>query len=276
MIRWWVMLHALDRSIPLRACIWPLICSVAVNNVFPLRAGDVLRVVGFRHALGAPGMRVLGTLILERLLDVGTLLVILAVTLVALPAGAVPKTLSWIAVGLTVALLVLLIGVFFGASLFAPSRLSGEQLAPDPPAGYWSHSDRLGRGTHRSFGTIAVARTCRNSYVAVVARLGFGRGDVCLRVDGFAQRRSFDRLLVRPRDWNACYDAPKHAGLSRNIRFFRHAGLSLVRCIAGQRRGVRPQRTRDIVGPHYCGGTWLSCSPWNGRPLSNRWPKTFA
>ena len=129
-IRWWVMLHALDGSIPLRACIWPLICSVAVNNVFPLRAGDVLRVVGFRHALGAPGMRVLGTLILERLLDVGTLLVILAVTLVALPAAAVPKTLSWIAVGLTVGLLVLLIGVFFGASLLRRLALAVSNWRP--------------------------------------------------------------------------------------------------------------------------------------------------
>jgi glycosyltransferase 2 family protein len=116
-IRWWIMLHALDGKIQMRACVWPLICGIAVNNVLPLRAGDVLRVMGFRHLLAAPAGRVLGTLILERLLDVATLLVILAAALAALPAEIVPRALTWMAGGSAALLLVMVFGVLFGSGL---------------------------------------------------------------------------------------------------------------------------------------------------------------
>jgi glycosyltransferase 2 family protein len=73
-IRWWLMLRALDRRVSLAACIWPFLVSISVNNLLPFRAGDALRVAGFRKQLDAPAMRVLGTLVIERLLDLMTLL----------------------------------------------------------------------------------------------------------------------------------------------------------------------------------------------------------
>ena len=38
-IRWWWMLRALEPSLPLTACVWPFLTSIAVNNVTPFRVG---------------------------------------------------------------------------------------------------------------------------------------------------------------------------------------------------------------------------------------------
>lgn len=83
-VRWWLMLREHDQSIRLRQCAWPLLLSVAVNNVAPLRAGDALRVAAFRKQLGAPGGYVLGTVITERVLDVTTLLLFLLLGIASL------------------------------------------------------------------------------------------------------------------------------------------------------------------------------------------------
>lgn len=48
-VRWWRMLHVMEPGLPLVACVRPFLASVAFNNVLPLRAGDALRVFGFRR-----------------------------------------------------------------------------------------------------------------------------------------------------------------------------------------------------------------------------------
>ena len=73
-VRWWWMLRVLEPTLSFRACIWPFLTSIAANNVLPFRAGDVLRVFGFRRQLRSPSLRVLGTLVIERLLDLIVLL----------------------------------------------------------------------------------------------------------------------------------------------------------------------------------------------------------
>lgn len=75
--RWWWMLRAAEPELPLASCVRPFLGSLALNNTVPLRAGDVVRAVGFRRALGAPVAHVAGTLVLERLLDLLVLLAIL-------------------------------------------------------------------------------------------------------------------------------------------------------------------------------------------------------
>lgn len=72
-VRWWLMLRSRVPNIPLRTCVWPIVVSVAVNNVVPLRIGDAFRVIGFRDQLKAPAVHLLGTLIIERLLDMTVL-----------------------------------------------------------------------------------------------------------------------------------------------------------------------------------------------------------
>lgn len=99
-VRWWLMLRALEPGLPLSACVWPFLTSVAVNNTLPFRAGDALRVFGFRRQLRSPSMRVLGTLVVERLLDLLALLTFFFLGLRGLPAGVFPAMLMTVAAGL--------------------------------------------------------------------------------------------------------------------------------------------------------------------------------
>ena len=90
-LRWWLMLHVFEPSLPFRSCIWPFLTSIAVNNVMPFRAGDALRVIGFRNQLRSPVGRVLGTLVIERLLDMVVLLGFFFLGLLRIPSGAFPE-----------------------------------------------------------------------------------------------------------------------------------------------------------------------------------------
>jgi len=90
--RWWLLLREGDRQLKLAACVWPLLASVALNNVIPFRAGDGARIVGFRKALAAPPARVLATLVAERVLDLTVLLGMFFVGLGGVRAGAIPET----------------------------------------------------------------------------------------------------------------------------------------------------------------------------------------
>ena len=90
-VRWWWMLRVLEPSLPLGACVWPLLASIASNNVLPFRAGDAFRVLGFRRQLQSPAARVLGTLVIERVLDLGVLVGFLFLGLLGLPDGSYPR-----------------------------------------------------------------------------------------------------------------------------------------------------------------------------------------
>lgn len=85
--RWWLMLRPAEPSLPWRAAAAPFLISIAVNNVAPLRAGDVLRLFAFRDRPALGTGRVLGTVIVERLLDLAALLTIFFVLLPQVPAG---------------------------------------------------------------------------------------------------------------------------------------------------------------------------------------------
>ncbi len=89
-IRWWWMLRALEPDLPLSSCVRPFLVSLAVNNTVPLRAGDLVRAFGFRDDLRSPPMRVLGTLVIERILDLFVLLALFFAGLLGVAAGAFP------------------------------------------------------------------------------------------------------------------------------------------------------------------------------------------
>ena len=91
-VRWWCLLRVLEPNLPFGACIWPFLASIAVNNVLPLRAGDVLRAVGFRRQLRSPAVRVAGTLVIERAMDLVVLSGIFFLGLLALPDPHVGRT----------------------------------------------------------------------------------------------------------------------------------------------------------------------------------------
>lgn len=117
-VRWWSMLRVLDPAIALRACGWPFLVSIAVNNILPFRAGDALRVVGFRSQLRAPAMRVFGTLLVERLLDLTTLLALFFAGLLSVRAGSLPDAFVRVAAVMAGAAVCALI-----ALLILPGRL---------------------------------------------------------------------------------------------------------------------------------------------------------
>ena len=93
-VRWWWMLRTLVPGLRLSRCIGPFLAGMAINNVAPLRAGDALRVVGFRDQLGAPPMRVFGTVVVERILDIAVLLGVAAVAMAGLPRDVLPPALA--------------------------------------------------------------------------------------------------------------------------------------------------------------------------------------
>ena len=81
MVRWLIMLRSLGAAIGLKEVAPPFLGGVAFNNVLPFRAGDVIRVLAFQRFTGVPPSGQLGSLALERLMDVLVLTIILFATL---------------------------------------------------------------------------------------------------------------------------------------------------------------------------------------------------
>lgn len=75
----------------LRTCFRVLITSLAANNILPLRIGDVMRIFTYAPDLNASPSIILSTVILEKLLDIFTLVLLLVVT-VHTGKGLPPKT----------------------------------------------------------------------------------------------------------------------------------------------------------------------------------------
>ena len=117
-VRWWWMLRALEPELPLRSCTRPFLLSLAINNTVPLRAGDVVRAFGFRTALRSPPLRVVGTLVVERILDLFVLLALFFAGLLGVAAGAVPP--AFVSTGVLLGM-ACLGGIL--VLVFAPERL---------------------------------------------------------------------------------------------------------------------------------------------------------
>lgn len=86
-VRWWWLLRPTAPGLPLAACVGPFLAGMAGNNLLPFRAGDALRVTGYRRQLRSPLMRVAGTLVIERALDVAVLAGVFFFCLLGVPEG---------------------------------------------------------------------------------------------------------------------------------------------------------------------------------------------
>jgi len=155
-VRWWTMLRALEPAVPLRACARPFLLSLAINNTMPLRAGDVVRAVGFREALRSPVMRVVGTLVIERVLDLFVLVALFFIGLLAVPAGTIPPAFVTTAALLGgAALMGLLVLVFAPTVLRAlADRVTSSRLLAERA---WT--PRLREAAHRLVDTFALVRS---------------------------------------------------------------------------------------------------------------------
>ena len=87
--RWWFMLRR-SGAPGYGVCARVLLTSLAANNVLPFRIGDFLRVFSYAGDLGASSSTILSTVILERLLDVFTLLAFLVALLLGAPHALPP------------------------------------------------------------------------------------------------------------------------------------------------------------------------------------------
>ena len=87
--RWWLMMRSAGSK--LKTCFRVLITSLAANNILPLRIGDVMRIFTYAPDLNASPSVILSTVILEKLLDIFTLVLLLVVT-VHTGKGLPPKT----------------------------------------------------------------------------------------------------------------------------------------------------------------------------------------
>lgn len=128
--RWAVMLRATGASAGVALCAAPFLGSIALNNVLPLRAGDIVRAVIFPSAIGVPRTAAIGSIVMERLVDLLTLLVCLAIGAVALKAHPLPDWLRDGAVLLASAgIATLFLIFFFSGSLSRRLRAIGESRA---------------------------------------------------------------------------------------------------------------------------------------------------
>ena len=79
--RWRLMLTLENPGLKWRSCAGPLMACVAANNIFPFRAGDLLRAFGFNKRLGISTGISISTLFVERLLDLLMIVIIFGIVL---------------------------------------------------------------------------------------------------------------------------------------------------------------------------------------------------
>ncbi len=87
-----LLFAATGRRVPLARCIAPFVASFGMSDLLPLRAGDGLRVVWFCRRFGLPAGSVLGAMLVERVFDLMTLLLLGAIAL-SLVGASVPGPL---------------------------------------------------------------------------------------------------------------------------------------------------------------------------------------
>ncbi len=104
-LRWALLLRQFNPDIRTAQAAGPFLASFALNNVMPLRAGDIARAFAFSRQLGADSSQVTATLVIERVLDLGALLLLLAVGLSVVPAGTELGRAGYAAIALVFLLL---------------------------------------------------------------------------------------------------------------------------------------------------------------------------
>lgn len=128
-LRWARILNATGLQVSFRQCAAPFLGSIALNNVLPLRLGDVVRALVFPASIGVPRAVSASSLVMERLTDLTTLLAWLAISLYA---GQYVDAPRWVKDS---ALLLAIVGTGALAAIFLLSgnisrRLAGASRAP--------------------------------------------------------------------------------------------------------------------------------------------------
>lgn len=131
--RWSIMLSATKVSATWRNCAAPFLGSIALNNVLPLRLGDVVRAFVFPTAMGISKTTATSSLLMERLIDLMTLLGCLAIGLVAIQGARLPALMaeSVIAMAIAGGLILILAFLFSGVLARFFHRLAHAKSKPE-------------------------------------------------------------------------------------------------------------------------------------------------
>ena len=101
-VRWSALLRAAGAHISPFACTAPFLGSIALNNPLPMRGGDDVRALVFPSAIGIGRTTATGSLVMERLVDLMTLLACLAIGLAISLKAQLPEWLATTAVSLAI------------------------------------------------------------------------------------------------------------------------------------------------------------------------------
>ncbi|EWS65939.1 hypothetical protein Y695_00795 [Hydrogenophaga sp. T4] len=116
--RWSMMLRATGARTTFGNCSAPFLGSIALNNVLPLRIGDMVRALIFPRSMDITRTIATSSLIIERLIDLITLLACLTFGLFSIQALVIPAQLKASAVFLAITGgIVLTLGFLFSGSL---------------------------------------------------------------------------------------------------------------------------------------------------------------
>lgn len=116
--RWSLMLQASGASTRWRHCSAPFLGSIALNNVLPLRLGDVVRALVFPLAIGVSRTTATSSLLMERLIDLLTLLVCLLIGVMATQGTHIPPIIMKSAAALAVGgISIMILGLLFSGRL---------------------------------------------------------------------------------------------------------------------------------------------------------------
>jgi uncharacterized protein (TIRG00374 family) len=96
--RWTMLLRATEKTVTFGSCWAPFLGSIALNNVLPLRLGDAVRALVFPKAMNIARSTAVSSLLMERLIDLMTLLACLALGLFEIRTVAIPPELKSTAV----------------------------------------------------------------------------------------------------------------------------------------------------------------------------------
>lgn len=115
--RWSIMLRSTGAAATWQLCAAPFLGSISLNNVLPLRLGDVIRALVFPAAMGISKTTGASSLLMERLIDLMTLLVCLAIGLVLVQGARLTPLMSETIIVLAIAggLILIIVFLFSGA-----------------------------------------------------------------------------------------------------------------------------------------------------------------
>lgn len=157
-LRWWLMLRSMSAGLAFSGCVGPFLSSMAINNVVPFRAGDVLRVVGFQRHLDINPIPVTSTLVLERLLDLSSLLGFFFVGLLYVDEGLFPQSVVVTTGWMTAFCFVLVV-----VTVLIPHRLReiAHALARTAQEKGWPVPGRIAAGLSELFSSLSAMRASR-------------------------------------------------------------------------------------------------------------------